>query len=102
GFHFPHTGNIFRHVYVTFQLDNTFAQNHFFSAYGTETATPAHTLLAIEAGTDIVNKHKKTLFSLYLSGENLTNVAYQEHLSRFKYLPVNYKTGREGIFNMGR
>ncbi len=102
GFHFFHTGNTFKHVYLTFQLDNTFAQNHFFSAYGTETGTPAHTLLGVEAGTDVLNKKGKTLFSIYLSGENLTNVAYQEHLSRFKYLPMNYKTGREGIFNMGR
>jgi len=25
-----------------------------------------------------------------------------DYMSRFKYLPVNYTTGRVGVFNMGR
>jgi len=29
-------------------------------------------------------------------------VAYQNHLSRLKYTPVNLATGRSGVFNMGR
>jgi len=33
---------------------------------------------------------------------NLTDEAYQSHLSRLKYTPVNYATGRTGIYNMGR
>ena len=40
------------------------------------------------AGTD-VKLHGKRLLSLYLSGENITNRAYQNHLSRLKYLAVN-------------
>ena len=42
------------------------------------------------------------LLSLYLSGENLTNRAYQNHLSRLKYLAENTVTGRRGVYNMGR
>lgn len=102
GFNFHHTGPVFHHVYLTLQANNTFAQNHFFSAYGTETATPAYTLFNIEAGTDVTNKNKKVIFSIYVSAKNLTNVAYQDHLSRLKYFPENPVTGRRGIFNMGR
>ena len=39
---------------------------------------------------------------MYISGENLTNKAYQNHLSRLKYTDVNVVTGRRGVFNMGR
>ena len=53
------------------------------------------------AGTD-VKLHGKRLLSLYLSGEHLTNRAYQNHLSRLKYLDVNQVTGRRGVYNMGR
>lgn len=102
GFNFPRTGKTLRNVYLTLRLNNTFAQHDIFSAYGTETPTPAYTLLDMELGTDVVNKKGNTLFSLYLSVDNLTDVAYQDHLSRFKYLDYNYVTGRQGIYNMGR
>ena len=32
----------------------------------------------------------------------ITNRAYQNHLSRLKYLDVNQVTGRRGVYNMGR
>ena len=35
-------------------------------------------------------------------GTNLTNKAYQNHLSRLKYTDVNPVTGRQGVLNMGR
>ena len=44
----------------------------------------------------------KRLFSLYIAVNNLTDVAYQSHLSRLKYEDMNYSTGRMGVFNMGR
>lgn len=66
-----------------------------------ETATPSYTLLDLGAGTDFVI-HKKTMFSLYISANNLTDMAYQSHLSRLKYTGINYSTGRTGIFNEGR
>jgi iron complex outermembrane recepter protein len=52
-------------------------------------------------GTDVTVKGR-TLFSLYISASNLTDVAYQSHLSRLKYSDVNNATHRTGVFNMGR
>jgi iron complex outermembrane receptor protein len=44
----------------------------------------------------------QTLFSISFSGNNLTDAAYQNHLSRLKYTAVNNVTGRRGVFNAGR
>ncbi|HEX5026502.1 MAG TPA: TonB-dependent receptor, partial [Agriterribacter sp.] len=86
---------------ITAELDNTFSQNKAFTAYNTETTTKGYSLLNAFIGADIKN-HKKILFSLYVTGNNLTNMAYQNHLSRLKYTDVNNVTGRVGVFNMGR
>ena len=102
GFRFNHTGPVFHSVFFNIKMNNTFAQNHFMRAYRTETATPAYTLLDLEAGANVNNSKGKTLFKLFLSAENVTDVAYQDHLSRLKYLPENMVSGRYGIFNMGR
>ena len=67
----------------------------------TETMTPAYTLLNASAGTDLYFKGKKRA-EVYLIGNNLTDKAYQNHLSRLKYTDINSKTGRQGIYNMGR
>jgi iron complex outermembrane receptor protein len=91
-----------RNIYAGVQMDMTFKQNDIFSAYETETATNGYTLLNAGVGADIVNKNSKTLFSLHLGVNNLTDVAYQNHLSRLKYAPVNEATGRVGVFNTGR
>ncbi len=89
------------HAYVKLGLEHNWAQGHFYAAYGTETKTPAYTLINIGAGSDIIS-NGKTLFSLNISVSNLMDIAWQNHLSRLKYAPANYKTGREGVFNMGR
>ena len=87
--------------YVKFGIDHNWKQNHYYAAYGTETGTPAYTLLNFGVGTEIVSK-KQTVCSLFISINNLTNVAYQSHLSRLKYGETNYVTGRTGVYNMGR
>ena len=76
-------------------------QNHYYMAEETETATPGYTLFSLSAGTDILAKGRK-IAEVYISGENLTNKAYQSHLSRLKYADMNVVTGRRGVFNMGR
>ena len=86
---------------ITAELDNTFRQNKAFTAYDTETPTSGYSLLNAFVGADIMH-HKKTLFSVYVSGNNLANTAYQSHLSRLKYTDVNNITGRQGVYNMGR
>jgi iron complex outermembrane receptor protein len=87
--------------YFRLGLDHYFAQNHFYAAFGTETATPAYSLLNLGFGTDFV-ANGRTWCSLYFSVSNLTDVAYQSHLSRLKYEAENYATGRTGVYNMGR
>jgi len=94
-------GKHLANAYVKVGIDNYFKQNHFYEAFGTETATSGYTLLNAGIGTDIVAKNR-TLFSIYISANNLTNKAYQSHLSRLKYLEENNATGRMGVFNMGR
>ena len=91
-----------RNFYMKLELDNTFAQKNIFSAYNTETATAAYTLLNTALGADFVSNKGVTLFTLNLVGSNLGDVAYQNHLSRLKYASENRVTGRMGVFNMGR
>ena len=93
--------HLLTNAYLKFGIDKTWAQNHFYAAYGTETATPSYTLIDLGAGTDFVF-HGKTRFSMYISANNLTDVAYQSHLSRLKYTGINLVTGQTGIDNMGR
>jgi len=99
---FKKVGGVMQNAYLSVEMDKTFAQNDVFSAYQTETATPGYTLFNAGLGTDFVNKNNKVLFSLHLAANNLTDVAYQNHLSRLKYGPENDVTGRYGVFNMGR
>jgi iron complex outermembrane receptor protein len=90
-----------QNTYFSMQLDNVFAQNNPFTGYHTETATPGYHLLNIGLGSQFTKKGKQ-LFSIALSAQNITDVAYQNHLSRLKYTAENMATGRMGIFNMGR
>jgi iron complex outermembrane recepter protein len=94
-------GNSLANAYFNIGLEDYFKQDKFYSAFGTETATPGYLLLNLGIGTDIVKKGS-TLCSIYINGNNLTDVAYQSHLSRLKYGPVNNVTGRTGVYNMGR
>ncbi|MGV8091511.1 MAG: TonB-dependent receptor [Mangrovibacterium sp.] len=98
---FDRVNRFLRNAYLKFEMDYNTEQDHFYAAYGTETRTPGYTLFNIGAGIDFISKDR-TLFSLNLSVNNLTDVAYQNHLSRLKYAGMNYKTGRAGIYNMGR
>lgn len=95
-------GKTLRNFYVSFESDYTAHQPYAFTGFNTETATPDYWLVNAYAGTDITNKSGRTIFSIHLSAMNLTDVAYQNHLSRLKYLDVNNVTGRQGVFNMGR
>ncbi len=94
--------NRLRNVYAKVGLDVNFSQNSVFAAYGTETVSPGYSILDAGIGADIVNKKQQTLCSITIAGQNLTDVAYQNHLSRLRYADVNNVTGRTGIYNMGR
>ena len=90
-----------RNLYISAESDYTFAQDHPFTGYNTETATGSYWLVNAGIGADIASKGK-TLFSLHFAANNLGDVAYQNHLSRLKYTAINNVTGRQGVFNMGR
>jgi len=94
-------GKSLKNFYVKLELDNTFDQDNAFTGFNTETNTSGYSLLNVGLGGDISRKGR-TLFSLYLAGNNITDKAYQSHLSRLKYAPENMVTGRTGVFNVGR
>ncbi|GAA3958604.1 TonB-dependent receptor [Hymenobacter antarcticus] len=99
---FRRQGKRITNPYARVQLEHTFAQNRFFSAFDTETGTPGYTLINAGLGTDVANAQGKTLFSLFLTANNLFDVGYQSHLSRLKYADFNVANGRRGVFNQGR
>ncbi|MCW3086510.1 MAG: TonB-dependent receptor plug [Bacteroidetes bacterium] len=94
-------GKVMTNAYVKVEAENYFEQNHFYSAYGTETKTPGYTLFNVGIGGTIISKDR-TICSIYISANNITDVAYQSHLSRLKYEDMNNVTGRTGVYNMGR
>lgn len=99
---FNTAGKHLQNAYLKIELDNTFTQNNVFTVYNTETATKGYSLLNAGVGGDVVNAKKQTLFSFTISAINITDAAYQNHLSRLKYAAENLATGRTGVFNMGR
>ena len=56
-----------------------------------ETETPGYVLLNASVGTMLKVQHQN--WTLFISGKNLTNAKYFDHLSRLKEV---------GIYNMGR
>lgn len=87
--------------YLKLGCEYSFSQDHVYSLNNTETPTGDYMLFNVGAGADFTYK-KKIIFSLYIAANNLLDESYQNHLSRLKYTPENYATGRTGIFNMGR
>jgi iron complex outermembrane receptor protein len=98
---FKKTGTIISNAYIKFAVDHFFQQNQYFIAYGTETATPSYTLISAGLGAKIKAFKKSDFMNIYISVDNLANVAYLSHLSRLKYAPENPLTGRTGVYNMG-
>jgi iron complex outermembrane receptor protein len=98
---FMKLGKNVKSFYAKIETEIYFRQNKPFTGFNTETATPGYTLINAGIGGDVV-KNKKTLFSLYFGVANITDKAYQNHLSRLKYTAENLATGRTGVFNVGR
>jgi iron complex outermembrane recepter protein len=95
------TGKFLSNTFLKLEMENYFAQTNFYSAFGTETATPAYMLLNAGIGTTFVSG-SKTICSFFINVNNIADVAYQSHLSRLKYAEENYLSGRKGAYNMGR
>ena len=77
-------------------------QNKVLLANNTETSTPGYALFNAAVGSEIISRRRKPICSIVLAINNITNCAYQSHLSRLKYAPENHTTGRTGVYNMGR
>jgi iron complex outermembrane receptor protein len=110
-------GSLFKNVYLKAGMLDCFEQKDIYQQYAiynglstaltpyeyaaSTSATKGYVLFNAGAGGDIVSKGK-TVCQVYLLCSNLFNTAYIDYMSRFKYYPVNYTTGRVGVFNMGR
>jgi iron complex outermembrane receptor protein len=94
-------GKSIKNVYIRAGVITTLKQDKPFTAYDTEFATSGYSLLNAGIGFEFHSK-KRQLFSLHIAGNNLTDVAYIDHLSRLKYAAINEVTGRQGVFNAGR
>ena len=88
-------------MYASVGLEHNLRQNKIYTAYNTETETPSYTLFNTGFGTDI-HVTGKTYISIFLAASNIFDKAYQSHLSRLKYTDENHRTGRTGVYNMGR
>ncbi|MEI8279698.1 MAG: TonB-dependent receptor [Bacteroidota bacterium] len=101
---FKKTSSYLRNTFVRFQLEYFAEQDHVYLAYGTETMTPAYALCNVSAGADVTDRMGKTICNISIFGNNLFDVAYQNHLSRLKYFEQypNDPRGHSGIYNMGR
>ncbi len=99
---FNKVGRNIRNGFIFVEGSYTFEQNNFYSAFDTETATPAYFLLNAGFGGSVSTKQGREICKVYITAENLLDRGYQSHLSRLKYAPQNLATGRQGVFNMGR
>jgi iron complex outermembrane receptor protein len=94
-------GKRFSKLFANVELEYYFKKEKVYLANNTETPTPDYGLVNLNVGTDF-RLGKKWSATLVASVNNLLDVAYQSHLSRLKYAPENYATGRTGVYNMGR
>ncbi len=89
--------------FVKVQVVYAAAQNRVYLTDNTETATPGYTLVNAGVGSGFTNKAGKTVLNVYLTANNLFDVAYYDHLSRLKYFTAaNAPDPNLGIHNMGR
>lgn len=91
-------------AFVKVQLAYYAKQDRVYLTDNTETPTPGYTLFNAGVGAGLSNKKGKTIFNLYIMGNNLFDIAYQDHLSRLKYFEFYPTDPRpyHGIYNMGR
>ncbi len=99
---FNKKGKYLRNLFVETDVDYHFAQNRVLSENGFETPTPHYGLWNASLGFDWIGKKGQKVATFFLSGQNLLDKGYQDHLNRLKFAPENLATGRIGVFNLGR
>jgi len=101
----------FSSIYVKVGIDYYANQNRAYLIDNTETPTSGYTLFNTGVGFDVISIKGKKLFNFQMLGSNITDLTYQSHLNRLKYMdfyfnksgsPVNITGSGSGIFNMGR
>ncbi len=80
--------SVLKQPYIQLELETHFAQDRIDEF---ETTSPGYVLLNFNVGTKLRVQNQSWTF--YISGKNVTDVAYYDHLSRLKEV---------GIYNMGR
>jgi iron complex outermembrane receptor protein len=95
-------GKLIKNGYAKVSLDYYLKQDKIYYKYGNETVTPDYGLLNLGIGGDICSNTGYKFFSVFISANNILDVAYQSNMSRLKYTPINWTTGRIGVYNMGR
>ncbi len=101
---FKHPRKYFQNAFLKIQVLIYAKQDRVYLVDNTETATPGYTLVNVGLGSDITNRKGKVMFNIAMFGNNIFDVAYQDHLSRPKYFEEypNDPRGHSGIYNMGR
>lgn len=98
---FKKVNSFLQKLYVKTEWEYMFSQKNIFTSFNTETETTSYGLLNVGLGFDVMNSKNKKAFGVFIAANNITNVAYQNHLSRLKYTATNNATGRVGVFNIG-
>jgi len=102
-FDFDSKSNHIVNGFIKMQLVYYAKQDRVYLTDNTETPTAGYTLFNAGIGAGFCDKQGKTIFNLYFMGNNLFDVAYQDHLNRLKYFePYPDDPRGHGIFNMGR
>ncbi|MCL4484656.1 MAG: TonB-dependent receptor [Bacteroidetes bacterium] len=92
-----------RSLYLKIGMEYYAKQERIYAADNTESPTSGYILYNAGIGADITNGQGKVLVNIDILGNNITDVAYQSHLSRLKYFEEypNSRSARNGIYNMG-
>lgn len=72
-------------IFLKIGIEYYTKQDRINSADNTETPTLGYVLFNAGVGADITNRQGKVLVSINILENNITNVAYQSHMSRLKY-----------------
>jgi iron complex outermembrane recepter protein len=91
-------------AFVKVQLAYWARQNRVYLTDNTETPTSCYNLVNIGLGGGITNAKGKVVCNLYILGNNIFDIGYQDHLSRLKYFEF-YPTDprpNHGIYNEGK
>jgi iron complex outermembrane receptor protein len=116
-FHIRRIGQGIQNGYFRFGVLDCFDQSHVYQQNAiytglntvqtpieyaaSKSATKGYVLFNAGIGADLQSKGR-TFCKIFITINNLFDTPYMDYMSRFKYLPVNYTTGRVGVFNMGR